>query len=104
MGLRMARITIRLSDDLFERLLDQAATLGTTPSGYIRDVLERFEGNDPTGYHARFDELHATAIQTLAILAKSVGVRAPALLEEGLGEARRLLRERGLLDPEQDRS
>jgi hypothetical protein len=104
MDLRMARITIRLSDELFERLLDQAATLDTTPSGYIRDVLERFEGNDPTGYHARFDELHATAIQTLAILAKSVGVRAPALLEEGLSEARRLLRERGLLDPEHDRS
>jgi hypothetical protein len=100
----MARITIRLDDLLHDRLLEQARVNGTTPSAYIRDVLERYEGNDPAGYHARFDELHATGIQTLAILAASVGKRAPGLLEQGLADARRLLRERGLLDPEQDRA
>jgi hypothetical protein len=100
----MARITLRLDDALYDRLLDQARAGGTTPSGYIRDVLARFEGTDPAGYHARFDELHATAIQTLAILAKSIGRRAPEVLEEGLAEARRLLRERGLLDLDQDRA
>lgn len=99
----MARITLRLDDALHDRLVDQARTSGTTPSAYIRDVLERFEGSDPAGYHARFDELHATAIQTLAILATSVGKRTPDILEAGLADARRLLRERGLLDPEQDR-
>lgn len=99
----MARITLRLDDALHDRLVDQARTSGTTPSAHIRDVLDRFEGNDPAGYHARFDELHATAIQTLAILATSVGKRMPEILEEGLADARRLLRERGLLDPEQDR-
>jgi len=99
----MARITLRLDDALHDRLVDQARTSGTTPSAYIRDVLDRFEGNDPAGYHARFDELHATAIQTLAILATSVGKRTPEILEAGLADARRLLRERGLLDPEQDR-
>ena len=41
-------------------------------------------------------------IQTLAILAKSIGKRSPDILEEGIADARRLLRERGLLDPEQD--
>lgn len=46
MDVRMARITIRLSDEPFERLLDQAATLGSTSSGYIRGVLERFEGDE----------------------------------------------------------
>lgn len=99
----MARITIRLEDALHDRLVDQARAIGTTPSAYMRDVLHRYEGDDPAGYHARFDELHATAIQTLAILATSVGRRTPEILEQGLADARRLLRERGLLDPEQDR-
>jgi len=100
----MARITIRLDDTLYDRLLDQARRTGTTPSAYFRDVLERYEGQDPAGYHARFDELHATAIQTLAILAASVGRRAPDLLEQGMADARRLITERGLLDPAQDRA
>ncbi|MCP3729306.1 hypothetical protein M9978_02595 [Sphingomonas sp. MG17] len=100
----MARITIRLEDAMLDRLVDRARASGTTPSAYIRDLVDRFEGTDPAGYHARFDELHATSIQTLAILASSVGKRAPELLEQGLAEARRLLRERDLLDPEQDPS
>lgn len=99
----MARITLRLDDILHDRLLDQARALGTTPSAFIRDVLERYQGSDPGGYHARFDALQATAIQTLAILAKSVGKRTPDILEEGLADARQMLRERGLLDPAQDR-
>ena len=100
----MATISLRLDDVLHDRLVTAAHVAGITPSAYIRDVLDRYEGGDPSGYHARFDELHATAIQTLAILAKSVGRRAPDILEEGLDDARRLLRERGLLDPEQDRA
>lgn len=100
----MARITFRLDDDLHERLVDQARRANVTPSTYLRDLFERYEGGDPSGYHARFDELHATVIQTLAILAASVGKRTPEVLEQGLADARRLLRERGLLDPEQDRA
>ena len=99
----MARITIRLDDAVFDRIVDQASASGTTPSGFIRAVLDRFEGADPAGYHDRLDEIHATGIQTLAIVARSVGRRTPDLLEEGLSDARRLLKERGLLDPGQDR-
>lgn len=99
----MARITIRLDDAFHDHLLDQARRSGLTVAAYCRDILLHFEGGDPSGYHARFDELHATVIQIFAILATSVGDRAPASLEKGLSEARRLLRERGLLDPEQDR-
>lgn len=98
----MARITIRLGDDHYDRLLEQARVRGIAPSAHIRDILLRYEGADPGGYHDRLDEIHATGIQTLAIVAKSVGSRTPDILEEGLSEARRLLRERGLLDPAQD--
>lgn len=100
----MARITFRLDDALYERLLEQCRVTELTPSAYLRDMFVRDVGGDPGGLHARFDDLHATMIQTLAILAASVGRSAPDSLEQGLVEARRLLRERGLLDPEQDRS
>jgi hypothetical protein len=99
----MARLTIRLDEMLHERLLEQARLVGTTPSAYLRDILVRFEGADPSGYHSRFDELHATILQTLAILAASVGQAAPDALEQGMADARQLLRDRGLLDVEQDR-
>ena len=99
----MARITIRVDDDLYARLASQARGSGVGTATYCRDILDRFEGVDPSGYHARFDELHATAIQAFAILATSVGERSPELLQKGLTEARRLLRERGLLDSEQVR-
>lgn len=100
----MARITIRVDDALFKRLDARARDAGTPTATYCRNILERFEGTDPSGYHARFDELHATGIQTLAILATSVGRRSPDMLEQGLADARRLLRERGLLDLEQDQA
>lgn len=99
----MARITIRIDDDLHARLASQARSTGVGTASYCRDILDRFEGDDPTGYHARFDELHATVIQAFAILATSVGERSPELLQKGLVEARRLLRDRGLLDAGEDR-
>jgi hypothetical protein len=102
-GVRLlARITIRIDDQLYAHLCGQARVAGQGTATYCRTVIERFEGLDPTGYHARFDELHASVIQTLAILATSVGERAPELLHKGQAEARRLLDERGLLDPGQD--
>lgn len=100
----MARITIRLDDVLHERLLDQSRRSGLSLSTYIRDVLDRYEGADPSGYHARFDELLATAIQTAAIIGASVGNRTPDILAQGMAEAQRLLAERGLLDPEGSRA
>lgn len=98
----MAGITIRLDDALYDRLVEKARAVRTTPSAYIRDVLDRTEGMDPSGYHARFDELHATVIQIFAVLATSVGERFPQILQKGLSEAKRLLREGDLLDPAQD--
>lgn len=99
----MPRLTIRLDEALFDRLIERAATHQTSPSRYVRELLGREPGVDLGGHHARFDELHATAIQTLAILAASVGKAAPDALEQGMADARDLLRDRGLLDPEADR-
>jgi hypothetical protein len=97
------RLTIRLDQALFERLIERAASHQLTPSRYVRELLSREPGVDLGGHHARFDELHATSIQTLAIVAASVGKTAPDVLEQGMADARDLLRDRGLLDPEADR-
>jgi hypothetical protein len=79
----LARITIRIDDDLYARLSVQARNAGLGAATYCRNILERFEGTDPSGYHARFDEVHATAIQAFAILATSVGERSPEILQKG---------------------
>ena len=92
----MARLTIRLSDDFHDRLLASADAVGMTAAAYAREALERTEGSDPFGFHARFDELQSTAIQIVAILATDVGKRAPDSLERAMVDTKRLLGERGL--------
>lgn len=98
----MARVTIRFKDALYERLVAGARSADTTVADYVRDILDRFEGMDAGGYHGRFDEVQATLIQVFAILAASVGTRRPDILQKGMDDARALLLERGLLDPEEN--
>lgn len=92
----MARLTIRLDDDLYDRLVADAEAVGMPTAAYVRDALARLNGADPFGFHARFDEVHSTIIQALAILASDVGARASDILAKGMEDTRRLLRERGL--------
>jgi len=97
----LPRITIRFKDALFGRLVVGAQEAGTTIPDYVRDILNRYEGMDAAGYHGRFDEVQAILIQVFAILAASVSERRPDILEKGMDDARALLLERGLLDPEE---
>jgi len=97
----LPRVTIRFKDALYERLVVGARASDTTVPDYVRDILNRFEGMDARGYHGRFDEVHATLIQVFAILAASVGTRRPDILQKGMADARVLLLERGLIDPEE---
>jgi predicted transcriptional regulator len=95
--LTMARLTIRLDDELHNRLVADAEAAGMPTATYVRDALVHLGGLDPFHFHARFDELHSTVIQMLAIVAGDVGQRAPANLAKGMEDARRLLLERGLV-------
>jgi RHH-type transcriptional regulator, rel operon repressor / antitoxin RelB len=96
------QLSLRLDEALLDRVIERADAYQITSSRYIRDLVLRDLdlGVDPGGFHARFDELHATSIQTLAILAASIGNSAPDILEQGMADAKDLLRDRGLLDPE----
>jgi predicted transcriptional regulator len=96
----LAKFSIRIDDPLYDRLVAAAEDAGMTLSAYIREELAQLDGADPFGFHARFDELHSTVIQMLAIVAGDVGDRAPDSLAKGMDDARRLLRERGLVTAE----
>ena len=95
----MARLTVRLDDVLYDRLVADAGAAGMPTATYVREALERLDGADPFGFHAHIDELHSTVIQVLAILATDVGERAPDNLAKGMDDTRRLLLDRGLITP-----
>lgn len=99
----MPRLSLRLDEALLDRVVERAAGLQTSPSSYVRSVLARETGLDLEGHHARFDEIHATCIQTLAILVAGLAKSDPDALDRGMADAKDLLRDRGLLDPEADR-
>lgn len=93
----MPRITIRVDDALFRQLDKRAHGAGLQLSVFCRQVLA--QASDPRGryiYTAQ-DEILATSIQTLSILATYVGRQSTVALEKGLDEARAILAERGLL-------
>lgn len=99
----MDRISVRVDPGLHQRLQRRAAGAELSFSTFIRSILE--QAADPAGryIYSSQDEILATCIQILSILATSVGNRAPDTLAQGMAEAKALLRMRGLLDPEQDR-
>lgn len=99
----MIPITVRVDTGLHDRLQRRAAGADLPFSTFIRSVLE--QAADPGGryIYSSHDEILATCIQILSILATSIGNRAPDTLAKGMAEAKELLRQRGLLDPEQDR-
>ena len=97
----MNKLNIRVDAVLHDRLNRRAHGANLSLSAFVRSVLE--QAADPSrGYvFSSQDEILATSIQILTILATSVGRRSPETLEQGMTEARELLRERGLLGPEQ---
>ena len=99
----MHRISVRVDDTLYRRLQRRSFGANLTLSEFVRQVLG--EAADPDGHYiySSQDEVLATSIQILTLLATSIGARSPELLERGMLDARAVLGERGLLDPEQDR-
>jgi hypothetical protein len=93
-------LSIRVDNDLHRRLRHRSAAAHLSLSQLLRPLLE--EAAWPSGRYVFTgqDELLGIAIQTFAIIAELAGAQSPSLLERGSHEARRLMRERGLLDPE----
>nr|WP_210428661.1 CopG family transcriptional regulator [Novosphingobium sp. SG707] len=69
-------------------------------SGLVRQLLEQAVDERRRYVFTSQDEILATSIQILSILATSVGQQSPKALEQGMAQARTILAERGLLGGE----
>lgn len=99
----MAKLNLRIDDALHERLSRRAYVAGISISQLVRPAIEQAADPDRGYVYTSQDEILATALQTLAILAASLRKRSPDTLAEGMADARELLRKKGLLAPELDR-
>jgi RHH-type transcriptional regulator, rel operon repressor / antitoxin RelB len=97
----VTKLNIRVDDALHERLARRAHGANLSLSAFIRSVLEQAADPGRRYVFSSQDEILATCIQIFTILATSIGRRSPEMLEKGMAEAQNLLRERGLLGPEQ---
>jgi len=93
----VTKISIRIDEALHARLCWRADAAGVSLSHLIRPALE--QAADPArGYvFSSQDEILATCIQILSIVATGVGQQSPKALEQGMADARTILAERGLL-------
>lgn len=93
----MVKINFRLDERLHERLQRRALGANLSVSAYVRRILEQALDERGRYVFSSQDEILATAIQILSIVATSVGQQSPKALEEGMAQARTILAERGLL-------
>lgn len=93
----MIRLSVRLDPSLHDRLQRRAIGADLPFSTFIRSVLE--QAADPGGryIYSSQDEILATCIQILSIVATATGQQSPKALEKGMEDARKMLLQRGLL-------
>ncbi|MBU3078859.1 CopG family transcriptional regulator [Sphingomonas quercus] len=96
----MVTIVVRVDDALHARLARRASGANLSFSAFVRAVLEQAMDDRGRYVFSSHDEILATAIQILSIVATAVGQQSPRALEQGMAEARRILAQRGLLGGE----
>ena len=96
----MVKLNFRIDEHVHARLLERAHAAELSLSEFVRLVLTQAADPHREYIFSSKDEILATSIQILSILAVAVGQRSPETLEQGMAEARALLAERGLLDPD----
>ncbi|WCT80075.1 CopG family transcriptional regulator [Novosphingobium humi] len=96
----MPKINFRLDGPLHAALMRRARGANLSLSGLVRQLLEQAVDERRRYVFTSQDEILATSIQILSILATSVGQQSPKGLEQGMAQARTILAERGLLGGE----
>jgi len=99
----MIKINFRIEEAVYARLVRRAHGANMSLSAFVRSVLAQAADPNRDYIYSAQDEILATQIQILSILATAVGERSAATLERGMTEARALLLERGLLPEESAR-
>ena len=98
----MSTITIRLDDRLHRRLKLRAAHANLSVAAFLRPLIEDAAYPGGRYVYTGQDELIGIAIQTFSLVAELAAAQSPSILEQGMTNARNMLRERGLLDPQND--
>ncbi|HAF42720.1 MAG TPA: CopG family transcriptional regulator [Sphingobium sp.] len=93
----MPKLNFRLDEALHTAVARRARGANLPLSVFIRQVLEQAVDERKRYVFSSQDEILATSIQILSILATSVGQQSPKALEQGMAQARSILLERGLL-------
>lgn len=96
----MPKLNFRLDESLHAALMRRARGTNLSLSGFIRQLLEQAVDERKRYVFSSQDEILATSIQILSIVATSVGEQSPKALEQGMAQARAILAERGLLGGE----
>ncbi|MGE6694387.1 CopG family transcriptional regulator [Sphingobium limneticum] len=98
----MRTLSIKVDEALFRKLRLRAYGANLSMSEFVRPLIEEAAHPGRRYVHSSQDELLSVSIQTFAILAVLAAETSPRVVERGMADARHLLRERGLLDPEKD--
>lgn len=96
----MPKLNFRLDESLHAALMRRALGANLSLSAFIRQLLEHAVDERKRYVFSSQDEILATSIQILSIVATSVGQQSPKALEQGMAQARIILAERGLLGGE----
>jgi hypothetical protein len=96
----LPKLNFRLDEPLHAALMRRAYGANLSLSGFIRELLQQAVDERKRYVFSSQDEILATSIQILSIVATSVGQQSPNALEQGMAQARMILAERGLLGGE----
>lgn len=97
----MAKLYIRIDDELLERLEQRAMGAGLSISEMVRPLLIDAAGPGGSYVYTANDEILALLIEVYAFIATGLSDHQPETLRRGANHARQILRDRGLLMSEQ---
>jgi len=98
----MTVMTIRIDDDIYYRLRARAAGANLSISKFLRPLIEDAVLPGGRYVYTSQDELLGVAIQSYAILAGFVSEQSPDALRRSVAMAQDMLRNRGLIGPDDD--
>jgi hypothetical protein len=95
--LRVAKLSIRIDDVVFERLAQRAAGSGQSITAMLRPLVEEAAGTGGGYVYTANDEILALLTELYAVAITGMSEHHPMTLARAIEHARTMLRARGLL-------
>jgi hypothetical protein len=96
----MPVVTIYLDDMLHRRLKRRAFGANLSISAFVRPLIEDAASPGGRYVYTSQDELLGIAIQSFMLMSEMALAQSPAIVERAMLQARAMLHERGLFDPD----